>query len=183
MFSRSLGSRLGTPFNGVELATTKTYYYLSATPVSVYDGNYVCRTLLRARTMASTRTTCRSTSARPITWAAVLRVESGSDDRAAWVMLQVMFKNAAGNTIATLRGPSHWHEFREQHLDISAGHQRAGGLGPGGAGRHGFGHLPDLRICAARGRWLGLYSTTSIYPGQLAGRPRQSPSPVNYSAV
>ena len=87
-------------FNGAALATASDYYYLSATPVSVYDGTYVCRTyasdpddgLYENLLPAAAGATYHAgghfymSSLDPMTGP-------------AWVVMQVIFKNAAGATI------------------------------------------------------------------------------------
>jgi len=90
------------PFNGALLATTNDYYYLTTEPVSVYDGDYVCRTyasnpdngLYQVNVPAVVGATYRAggqfyvSSLDPMTGA-------------AWTVLQVMFKNGSGGTIST----------------------------------------------------------------------------------
>ena len=82
-------------------------YYLGATPVSVYDGNYVCRTYASAtRITASTRTTCLLLAGATFHVGGHFYVSSLDPmTGAAWVVLQLFFKDAGGNNLATFATP------------------------------------------------------------------------------
>jgi hypothetical protein len=91
------------PFNGAGLATTNDFYYLSTTPVSVYDGNYVCRTYVAGADNGLYENNVPATAGASYRVGGHFYVSSLDPiTGSAWVVLQLMFKNAAGNNIATL---------------------------------------------------------------------------------
>ncbi len=94
------------PFNGAEIDSASDFYYGSTTPVSIYDGNYVCRTY------ASNPDNGLYENNLPAAPGATYHVGgqfyvSSLDPVTglSWVVLQLMFKNAGGNTIATFATP------------------------------------------------------------------------------
>jgi Immunoglobulin domain len=100
-----------TKFNGAQIATTNQTYYLTATPVSVYDGTYVGQVYnngnvddgiyqnvpVVAGTTYHAGAHCYVSSLEPMTGT-------------AWTVLQLFFKDAGGNNIAS---------FISGHIDIS----------------------------------------------------------------
>ncbi len=93
-------------FNGAEVDSTNNYYYLSATPVSVYDGLYC------ARTFASDPDNGIYENGLPAAPGATFHAGGwfymSSFDPITGLAnctLQFMFKNAGGNTITTFNAP------------------------------------------------------------------------------
>lgn len=93
-------------FGGRALATTNDVYYGSATPVSVYDGNYVCRTYAGEADNGIYENNLPATVGATYHAGGHFYV-SGLDPVTglAWVVLQVMFKDAGANTISTFASP------------------------------------------------------------------------------
>lgn len=96
------GKQPGAPFNGADLDTTNDYYYLSATPVSVWDGYYVSRTFVTGRDNGIYQNNLPATPGATYHAGGYFYVSS-SDPMAdpAWAVLQVFFKDAGGNTLLT----------------------------------------------------------------------------------
>jgi Immunoglobulin domain len=88
------------PFNGAGLATANDYYYLTATPVSVYDGLYVARTYNNGRDNGIYQNNVPATPGATYHAGGYFYVSS-ADPVAdpAWDVLQVFFKDVTGNTI------------------------------------------------------------------------------------
>ena len=100
-------------FNGVALATANDYYYLSADPVSVYDGNYVCEVYGSDADDGYNQTV-------PVT--AGLTYHAGGGfymsshaplGAATTVTLQFSFKDAAGNQLAAFTAPQMTSAFAQ----------------------------------------------------------------------
>ena len=92
-------------FNGVVLQTTNDYYYLSATPVSVWDGTYVCEVYGSDADDGIYQNV-------PVTAGATYHAGGwfymSSDAPIAaptTVTMQLMFKNAGGTTLTTFTAP------------------------------------------------------------------------------
>jgi Immunoglobulin domain len=99
------------PFNGALIDTTNDYYYLTATPVSVYDGTYVARVYnngnvddgiyqnvpVVAGTAYHAGAHCYVSSIEPMT-------------AAAYAVVQLFFKDAGGNNLAA---------YTTGHIDTS----------------------------------------------------------------
>jgi hypothetical protein len=94
------------PFNGAGLATTNDYYYQSTTPVSVYDGNYVCRTYVAGADNGLYENNVPAAAGASYRVGGYFYV-SGLDPvvAPAWVVLQLFFKDSAGNNLATFATP------------------------------------------------------------------------------
>jgi hypothetical protein len=93
-------------FNGVVLQTTNDYYYLSATPVSVWDGTYVCEVYGSDADDGIYQNV-------PVTAGATYHAGGwfymSSDSPVAGtvtVTMQLMFKNAGGTTLTTFTAPA-----------------------------------------------------------------------------
>ena len=92
-------------FNGVVLQTTNDYYYLSDTPVSVYDGNYVCEVYGSDADDGIYQNV-------PVTAGATYHAggwfyvsQFAPIGAPVTVTMQLMFKNAGGATLATFIAP------------------------------------------------------------------------------
>jgi Immunoglobulin domain len=93
-------------FGGRALATTNDVYYGSATPVSVYDGNYVCRTYAGEADNGIYENNLPATVGATYHAGGHFYVSSLDPVTGlAWVVLQVMFKDAGANTISTFASP------------------------------------------------------------------------------
>jgi len=94
-----------TRFNGVVLQTTNDYYYLSAMPVSVYDGTYVCEVYGSDADDGIYQNV-------PVTAGATYHAggwfymsQFAPIAAPTTVTMQLMFKNAGGTTLATFTAP------------------------------------------------------------------------------
>jgi hypothetical protein len=95
-----------TKFNGAALATTNDYYYLSATPVDVYAGNYVAEVygsdaddgIYQGVPIMAGATYRAGGRFYMSSYAAIMGTVT--------VTLQVMFKDAGGNTLSTFTAPA-----------------------------------------------------------------------------
>jgi hypothetical protein len=93
-------------FNGAALATTNDYYYLTVTPVSVYDGTYVCRTYNGGGDNGLYENLLPATAGATYHAGGQFYVSSLDPvTTPAWTVLQVFFKDAGGNTIASFAAP------------------------------------------------------------------------------
>jgi hypothetical protein len=94
------------PFNGIGLATTNDFYYLTAIPVSVYDGNYVGHVFASNPDNGLYEPNVPAVAGATYHAGGHFYVSSLDPMTGlAWVVLQVMFKNAGGGTIATYTAP------------------------------------------------------------------------------
>jgi hypothetical protein len=92
-------------FNGSAIDTTNDYYYLSDTPVSVYDGTYVCQTYASDADNGLYQNVAATAGATYHAGGWFYVSDWDQITGLATVTLQIMFKNAAGNTITTFIAP------------------------------------------------------------------------------
>jgi hypothetical protein len=95
-----------TKFNGAVLATTNDYYYLSATPVSVYDGNYVCQVYNSDADDGYYQTVPVTAGATYHAGGSFYMSQYSALAGSSTVTLQFSFKNAAGATLAAFTAPA-----------------------------------------------------------------------------
>jgi hypothetical protein len=94
------------PFNGAALNTTNDVYYNTTTPVSVYSGNYVGRTYNSGADNGLYQNNVPAIAGATYHVGGHFFVSSLDPvNGPAWVVLQLFFKDAAGNTLATLASP------------------------------------------------------------------------------
>jgi hypothetical protein len=93
-------------FNGLILQTTNDFYYLSATPVSVYDGNYVGDVYGSDADDGVYQNVPVTAGATYHAGGMFYMSQYATVNGPVTITLQIMFKDAGGNTIATFSAPA-----------------------------------------------------------------------------
>jgi len=95
-------------FNGAEIDSTNNFYAGGGgtTPVSVYDGNYVCRTYASDPDNGLYQNNVAATAGTTFHVGGHFYMSSLDPMISpAWVVLQLFFKDAGGNTLSTFASP------------------------------------------------------------------------------